>query len=109
MNRYPADERWISDVEMGRCCSVTVPMVSERRPVPGEIILFALGHRRPGEAPQFVNGGDSVQVLLTDVVEVGSPDSSTGEPLFRISWSPLGRVPPPVPDSSRRRKPARPS
>ena len=109
MNRYPAGETWITDVERGRRCSATVPMASESRPSPGDVILFAQGHRRVGEAPHFVNGGDCVQVLLTDVVDLGASDSFDGESVFQITWNPLGRLETPAPAASRRVKPARPS
>lgn len=110
MNRYPAGESWISDVEMGRCCSATVPMASESRPAPGDVILFEQGHRRAGEAPRFLSGGDCVQVLLTAVVDLGVSDSFAGESLFQISWNPLGRLetPAPGPSSRGRGKHARP-
>lgn len=104
MNRYPAGEGWITDVEMGRCCSVTVPVASGSRPAPGDVILFEQGHRRAGEAPHFLNGGDCVQVLLTDVVDLGASDSFSGESNFQLSWSPLGRLEVPAPGSSKRVK-----
>ncbi|QEH31657.1 hypothetical protein OJF2_01220 [Aquisphaera giovannonii] len=104
MNQFPADEQWITDVERGRCCRVTVPAAVENRPVPGDVILFAHAyHRHPGE-PEYVKGGDSVQVSLTEVVDLGTFDPLTSKPLFHISWSPLGQFQPPEPSRSRRGK-----
>ncbi|WP_165253336.1 hypothetical protein [Paludisphaera soli] len=107
MNRYPAEECYISDVEMGRRCSATVPMPAGNRPAPGDVVLFAQGRRRVGESPQFLQGGDCVQVLLTDVVDVGASDSFAGEAVFHVSWSPLCR--PETTTLSRRGKPIRTS
>ena len=104
MNCYPADEQWISDVERGRCCRVTVSDAFDSRPVAGDVVLFAVAHCRPGEKPQYVRGGNSVQVALTEVVELGESDFLTGEPLFRFSWSPLGQLQSTVPVRASRGK-----
>jgi hypothetical protein len=109
MNSYPANEQWISEVERGRSCRATLPFPADQRLAPGDTILFALASARPGEEPQYVKGGDSVLVSLTDVVDLGTVDRNTGESLFQISWRPLGQSEPPAATSRRAPKPRIPN
>jgi hypothetical protein len=109
MNSYPANEQWISEVERGRSCRATLPFPSDKRLAPGDTILFALASSRPGEEAQYVKGGDSVLVSLIDVVDLGTVDRNTGEPLFQISWRPLGQSEPPAATSRRAPKPRIPT
>jgi len=109
MNSYPANEQWISEVERGRSCRMTMPMPPDRRLVPGDTILFALASSRPGEEPQYVKGGDSVLVSLTDVVDLGTVDHITGDSLFQVSWRPLGQSEPQATTTRRSPKPRIPN
>lgn len=101
MNCYPATEQWISEVERGRSCQVTIPLSPEMQLVPGDTVVFALAYSRRGEPPEFVKGGDSVLVSLTDVLDLGTVDLASGDPLFQISWKPLGQFEAPATTSRR--------
>ena len=105
MNRYPADERRISDVERGRCFRATVPCELGSTPVVGESILFVHALAQPSREPSYVLGGDSVRVVLTNVTELGTTDPTTGHPLVELTWEPLGQ---PTPVVVAPRRPARP-
>ena len=67
----------------------------------GDSILFALSNSRAGQQPSFVKGGDSVLVLLTDVMNLESIDPITGQALFQLSWDPLGQTLP-TPSATKR-------
>lgn len=92
MNRYPADERQICEVERGRCCETVVTLPPGETFSAGEDLLFALAQSRPGEEPHYIKGGDSVRVLLTRVTDLEEVDVLTGQPRFQIAWKPLGLV-----------------
>ncbi len=101
MDSFPADERRIQDVEQGLCHGAVVPIRPGVTLAVGDSILFALAQADPGREPRYVNGGDSVRVLLTAVDDLGEVDPKTGQPLFRLAWEPLGQVAPTPPPSSR--------
>jgi hypothetical protein len=90
MNSYPADEKRISEIERGRCWSAVLPLPAGKTLAPGDSIIFALAAADARRVPAFVNGGDSVRVLLTDVTDLALNDPATGEALFRLTWAPLG-------------------
>jgi hypothetical protein len=96
MNTYPADEQRISDVERGRSCRAVVPLPPGGSLAAGDTVLFALSESRAGQQPCYVKGGDSVLVFLTGVTDLGANDPRTGQPLFQLSWEPLGQVGPPI-------------
>jgi hypothetical protein len=104
MNSYPADERRISEVERGMACRAVVPMPLGETLAVGDAILFALAQSAPGQEPEYVKGGDSVRVLLTEVTDLEESDPVTGRALVQLSWEPLGQVAPTVAAS---RRPAR--
>ena len=91
MNTYPADERRISEVERGRSWNAILPLPPGKSLSPGDSIIFALASPDANREPCYVNGGDSVRVLLTDVTDLASNDPATGQALFRLSWAPLGQ------------------
>jgi len=91
MNSFPADERHISEVERGRCWNAILPLPPGRSLSPGDSIIFALATPDANREPCYVNGGDSVRVLLTEVTDLASNDPATGQALFRLSWAPLGQ------------------
>jgi hypothetical protein len=103
MNIYPASEQRISEVERGRSCNAILPFPPDRSLSAGDTILFALAHTPAGQEPCYVKGGDSVLVSLTDVTELDQADPATGQPLFRLTWKPLGQDTPGV--ISLRRRP----
>src|SRR5205823_12782808 len=103
MNSYPADEQRISEVERGQCWNAILPLPPGKSLCPGDSIIFALASPDANREPCYVNGGDSVRVLLTDVTDLASNDPATGQPLFRLSWAPPGRHTPAV--SSPKRPP----
>jgi hypothetical protein len=92
MNTFPAGEQRISEVERGRSCRAIVSLPPGEAVSAGDSVLFALSHARPGQSPEYVNGGDSVLVVLTDVFDLGTADPASGEPLVQLSWKPLGHV-----------------
>jgi len=91
MNSYPADERRISEVERGLCWNAILPLPPGKPLCPGDSIIFALASPDADHEPCYVNGGDSVRVLLTEVTDLASNDPATGRALFRLSWAPLGQ------------------
>jgi len=102
MNRYPADERRISEVERGRSWNAILPLPPGKSLSPGDSIIFALAAPDANREPCYVNGGDSVRVVLTDVTDLASNDPATGQALFRLSWEPPGQDPPRVISPRRR-------
>jgi hypothetical protein len=102
MNIYPADEQRISEVERGRSCRAILPLPPGKSLVAGDTVLFALAQGYAGLEPNYVKGGDSVLVSLTDVIELDQADPATGQPLFQLSWKPLGQIPTGVVTSRRR-------
>lgn len=96
MISLPADEQRISDVERGRCCRATVALPSSGLPAPGDNVVFALATARSGQGPVYVKGGDSVVVLLTEVLNLEQDDPYTGQPLIQLTWDPLGQGVPAV-------------
>ena len=91
MNIYPADEKRISDVERDRSCTAVVPLSPGGSLAPGDTILFALFQSRARQQPCYVNGGDSVRVLLTDVTALEAAEPRTGKGFVRLTWEPLGK------------------
>lgn len=100
MNTFPANQQRISDVERGRCCEAILPSAPDEPLSVGTTILFAHSQARPGQPPDYIKGGDSVLVSLTDVADLGRTDPTTGHALFRVAWKPLGQAP--SPDAPRR-------
>jgi hypothetical protein len=92
MHTFPADEQTISEVERGRSCRAIVSLPHGETISAGDTVLFAHSNARPGQQPEYVNGGDSVLVVLTDVFDLGTADPASGEPLVQLSWKPLGHV-----------------
>ena len=90
MNIFPADERRISEIERGQSRKAIVPLLPGETLSPGDSILFALAQSQEGQPPVYIRGGDSVRVLLTDVADLGATDPVTGQPLYQLSWGPLG-------------------
>jgi hypothetical protein len=103
MNSYPADELRISEVERGLSSHAVLPLAPGTEPAAGDSILFAQALSTLGQGPRFVMGGDSVRVLVTDVIDLGEVDPSTGLALFRVSWEPLGHWAP-IPSGPKGRK-----
>jgi hypothetical protein len=91
MNSYPADERRISEVERGQIWNAILPLPAGKSLSPGDSIIFALASPDENREPCYVNGGDSVRVILTEVADLASNDPATGQALFRLSWAPLGQ------------------
>ncbi len=96
MITYPADEQRISDVERGRSCVAVIPLPPGGSLVAGDTVLFAHSWCRAGQQPSYVQGGDSVLVSLTDVVDLDETDPATGHALFHLRWAPLGQDRPTV-------------
>ena len=96
MNTYPADEQRISEVERGRSCEAIVALPPGESLKAGESVLFALSLSRTGQPPNYVKGGDSVLVSLTDVTDLGTTDPGTGCTFVRLRWEPLGQAKPTV-------------
>ena len=94
MNMYPADEQRISDVERGLSCRAVVPIPPGESPGVGDAILFAQAQSTVGREMSYVKGGDSVRVLLTDVIALDESDPVTGQALFLLTWEPLGQLMP---------------
>ena len=91
MNNYPASEQTISEVERGRICTAILPMPCAQTVSAGDSIVFALAYKHPGTKSEFVKYGDSVCVLLTEIIDLEATDPATGQALFRFSWEPLGQ------------------
>jgi hypothetical protein len=91
LNNYPASEQKISEVERGLICNAILPMPPAKTLSAGDSILFALASFPAGQDTCYVKNGDSVCVLLTEVIDLGATDPATGQPLFRLSWTPLGQ------------------
>lgn len=92
LNSFPADERRISEVERGLCWNAIVPLPPGKSLAAGDSIVFALAAPDANRRPCYVNGGDSVRVLLTEVTDLALNDPVTGQALFRLSWAPLGQL-----------------
>jgi len=103
MNSYPADERRISEVERGRSWNAILPLPPGKSLSPGDSIIFALASPDANREPCFVQGGDSVRVLLTEVIDLSTNDPATGQALFQLSWAPPGQPTPGI--TSRRGRP----
>jgi hypothetical protein len=101
MNIYPANEQKISEVERGLSCNATLPLHPGESLSAGDSILFALAHSSANQEPDYVKGGDSVRVILTNVTNLDATDPATGDALFQISWEPLGQKESPEPSSKR--------
>ncbi|HEV3167233.1 MAG TPA: hypothetical protein VGZ22_24705 [Isosphaeraceae bacterium] len=97
MRTYPADEQRISEVEQGRACNAILPMPPGPSPAAGESIVFAHAHSHLSQPPSYVKDGDSVRVILTDVIDLNTTDPSSGHALFQLTWEPLGpKAQPPI-------------
>lgn len=96
MTTFPAGAERISDVERGRSRAAIVSLPPGKSIAAGDSVLFALSHARPGQQPAYVKGGDSVLVVVTAVLDLGTADPSSGQPLVQLSWNPLGQGNPPV-------------
>ena len=101
MNKFPAGEQRISEVERGRSCRAIVPLPHGETISAGDTVLFALSHARPGQQPAYVDEGDSVLVCLTDVTDIGRIDPASGQALVQLTWKPLGQCDPPASVSMR--------
>ena len=88
---YPAGEQRISDIERGVICNAILPMPAAKTLSAGDSIVFALAHLDANEETSYVQNGDSVCVLLTEVTDLAATDPASGQALFRISWKPLGQ------------------
>ena len=97
VNNYPANEQRISDIERGRISNAVLPMPPGRSLCVGDSIVFALAYSPASQEACYVSCGDSIRVLLTEVTDLGTVDTATGEALFRLSWKPLGQGEPPDP------------
>ena len=104
MNTYPADEQWISEVERGFRRQAIVPLPCGETISAGDCVLFALSLSRPGEPTSYVSRGDSVQVCLTDVTNLGTIDPASAQPLVQLTWKPPGQTNPLVSVARRRVK-----
>jgi hypothetical protein len=102
MNTYPVSEYRIWEVERGRSSTAIVPLNSGDSLSAGDSILFAQSISQADQEPSYVKGGDSVRVVLTDVVDLEEKDPTTGEALFQITWEPLGQACPPNTTTRRR-------
>jgi len=91
MNSFPADEPRISDVERGRSWNALLTLPLGKSLVAGDSIIFALAVPDANGEPCYVNGGDSVRVVLTEVADLASNDPVTGQARVRVSWAPLGQ------------------
>ena len=91
MNSYPASEQRIREVERGRICNAILPMPCAQTVSAGDSIIFALAYSRPDMKSGYVKYGDSVCVLLTEIIDLEATDPATGQALFRFSWKPLGQ------------------
>jgi hypothetical protein len=96
MTTFPAGEERISEVERGRSCRAIVSLPHGESIAAGDTVLFAHSLARPGQQPEYVKGGDSVLVVLTDVFDLGAADPASGQPLVQLSWKPLGQLDPPA-------------
>jgi hypothetical protein len=102
LNIYPVSEHRIWEVERGRSSSAILPLNLGDSLSAGDSILFAHSISQGNDEPSYVKGGDSVRVVLTDVVALGETDPTTGEALFQITWEPLGLDGSPSTTSKRR-------
>jgi hypothetical protein len=93
LNTYPADEQRISEVERGRSWEAILPLPPGGSLAVGDTILFAHSDSRAGQQPNYIKGGDSVLVSLTDVVNLDKTDPRSGQALFRVRWKPLSQGP----------------
>ncbi len=91
VNSYPASERMIREIERGQICNAVLAMPGSQTLSAGDFIVFALARSHPGQEPRYVESGDSVRVLLTEIIDLGATDPATGQSLFRFSWKPLGQ------------------
>jgi hypothetical protein len=91
VNSYPVSEQRIREIETGRICDVALSMPDAQTLSAGDSIIFAHAHSRAGQAIDYVRGGDSICVLLTEITDLGATDPATGQALFRFSWEPLGQ------------------
>ena len=91
MNSYPASEQTIRQIERGGISSAILPMPAARTISIGDSIIFAQARSQPGQETAYVDLGDSVRVLLTEITDLGATDPATGQALFRFSWKPLGQ------------------
>jgi hypothetical protein len=96
MTTFPAGEQRISEVERGRSCRAIVSLPHGETISAGDTVLFAHSNARPGQQPEYVNGGDSVLVCLTDVFDLGKIDPASGQPFVQLTWKPLGQGDPPA-------------
>lgn len=101
MNIFPADELRISQIERGRSCKATVPLPRGTTLSVGDTVLFAHSESRAGRQSAYVQGGDSVLVVLTDVFALDTADPASGQPLVQLSWKPLGQGDPPAAGAKR--------
>jgi hypothetical protein len=106
MTTFPAGEQRISEVERGRSCRAIVSLPHGETISAGDTVLFAHSNARPGQQPEYVKGGDSVLVVVTDVFDLGTADPASGQPLVQLSWKPLGQVNPPAAVAKRGVRPA---
>lgn len=102
MKMFPAGEQRISEVERGRSCRAIVPLPHGEAISAGDTVLFALSNARPGQPPSYVQGGDSVLVCLTEVIDLGRTDPDSGQALVELTWKPLGQGNPSSVSISRR-------
>src|SRR5436305_14709668 len=72
MNSYPADERRISEVERGRSWNAILPLPPGKSLSPGDSIIFALASPNANRDLCYVQRGDSVRVVLTEVTDLAS-------------------------------------
>ena len=91
MNSYPASEQRIREIETGRISNAILPMPCLQMLAAGDSIIFVHAHSHPGQESRYVDLGDSVRVLLTEINDLGTTDPSTGQALFRFAWGPLGQ------------------
>jgi hypothetical protein len=91
LNTFPVSEKRIWEVERGGSCDAVLPMPPGKTLSAGDLVLFALACSNAGRETCYVKGGDSVCVLLTEVIDLGAADPATGQALFRLSWKPPGQ------------------
>jgi hypothetical protein len=84
----------IREVERGQTLSATLPIPPGEALAAGDSIIFVAAYSHDGYELRYAIDGGSVCVLLTGVTDLGKTDPATGQPLFRLSWKPLGQEPP---------------